>query len=278
MLAHSLPLALLTSLLVALLAPLPAAAQEELPPSAIGGLVSAGQQSYQQGDYGAAADAWRRAVAAGAETPALYENLGSAYLAAGEPGRAALAFHRGLERAPRDRSLRAGLARARAEAAAPAPTAPDTVGARWAAVSRRFATADELLFVLLTGWSLALLAGYGAWRTQARRHRSLALSAALCGLGFVALAGSALLARDATESRAPRAIVLAPAEVRPGPGVAVGEGFAVAPASEARLLERQGRWLRVALPGTGGGDSGWLPREVLAPIVEGRWPPDGAAD
>ena len=273
--APILALLLLLLLLPLLLTPRPVTAQDALSPEAVDGLVLAGRASYEQGAYGAAADAWRRAVDAGAQSPALYENLGSAYLAAGDPGRAALAFQRGLERAPREAGLREGLDRARAEAAAPAPVAPDTVGARWDAATRRWATTDELLFALWAGWGLALLAAYAAWRARARGPRALALTAALSGLGLLALAGASLLARDATESAAPRAIVLAPAEARPGPGEALGEGFTVAPASEARLLERQGRWLHVELAGSR--DRGWLPRAVLAPIEAGRWPEDGEA-
>lgn len=72
-------------------------------------MFAAGVDAYYARDYPAAIEAFERVVADGAASPALFLNLGNAYLRAGRPGPAIANYHRALQLDPNMENARENL-------------------------------------------------------------------------------------------------------------------------------------------------------------------------
>jgi hypothetical protein len=200
---------------------------------------------------------------AGADSPALYRNLGHSHLLAGDLPRAILAYHRGLRQAPWDNDLRDDLAAARSRVVASLPgplgrPPTDAIPPWWPRTgSGPPALLAALLYVLawpcLTRWRMT------------RRGRPLAA-------GLAALAAAVLLAgvaaawwwQERDESAHPLAVIAADGvRLRRGDGTAYPPRYdaRLRPGVEARLLHTRGDWVQLELAG---GEVGWLPRQDVA--------------
>ncbi len=192
----------------------------------------------------------------GAGNPALFRNLGNAYLLADELGQAVLAYRRGLHQSPHDADLRAGLAEARQRVVyaggtfgkPPAERRPPwlpQVRAVWL-----FAAA-ALCYVL--GW--LLLKRWLMLRT--RRPLVLGLVTLTVAAGFAA-SGLIVLRGERDESAHPLVVI-----VENGVLLLTGNGTAfparyetpVNQGVEARLLFERDGWLQIELSG---GEVGWI--------------------
>lgn len=72
-------------------------------------MFAAGVDAYYAKDYAAAIEAFERVAAEGAASPALFHNLGNAYLRAGKPGPAIAHYHRALQLDPTMENARENL-------------------------------------------------------------------------------------------------------------------------------------------------------------------------
>jgi hypothetical protein len=208
-------------------------------------------------------------LCAATPSPALYRNLGNAYLLALDPddakadnlARAILAYRRGLQLDPADHELRRRLEYARQQVYH-AP--PGTFGQpptdhrppwlpRW----------PGLLFTLAAaGYALAWLA-FVRWR-MVRRRLWLNVAGAWAVFMLLFLAGWAAEARQISLERRYPPVVIA----RDGVQLLVGNGSRYPPryetplhrGVEAQLRHDRGRWLQIEL---GGGQVGWVPRDAV---------------
>jgi tetratricopeptide (TPR) repeat protein len=89
----------------------------------------AANKAYEQGKYADATAAYEKIQRAGASSPALYFNLGNAYLKLNQTGRAIAAYKKARQLAPRDADVRANLEFARRQVQG--PTAYRNLGERW---------------------------------------------------------------------------------------------------------------------------------------------------
>jgi hypothetical protein len=213
----------------------------------------AAAERYAAGDYAGAAALYEALIQAGVRDGAVFYNLGSAYLQAGDQGRAMLNYRRAQALMPRAADVNARLAAVRAQRV-------DLLGDETAfvdslaTVTASVLTDGELMWLLwglwaLTWAALAVLLRGGQRRTTVRA----VFGAALVALAFV---GALAANRAYVSSSRPAAVVIAPtAAVYSGPGEAYLEIYQMHAAAEIRLLETQGEWVRFVRPDE---QQGWI--------------------
>lgn len=185
-------------------------------------------------------------------TAALYHNLGAAALLASDAGEAVLSFRRAQSLAPHDRAIDFGLRSARALVSPTVGDASATPADRVRAVIRWWASRVEpgvWLAIAATasglGWLtvVAHMTGPNVARAR-RRWPALSLLAMVVGMGTFA-------AHDHLQDAERRTVVImrpSPALRGPDPAVYPPALDADLPAGiEARVLARDGKWLRVQL-------------------------------
>lgn len=219
--------------------------------------------------FASAAAIYSQLRQSGGVSPALYRNLGNAYLLAAEPddpkadnlARAILAYRLGLQLDPTDHELRRCLEYARGQVYYPPP---GTFGQP--AVDHRppwLPRWPGVLFVLAAAtFGVIWFAKVRWWMTR----RSLWLNVAC---GFAAISAITVIAWmiewQSIKAESERPIVVI---ARDGVQLLVGNGSRY-PARyettlnrgvEGRVRYQRGSWLQVEL---GGGQIGWLPRSVV---------------
>jgi hypothetical protein len=198
----------------------------------------------------------------GADSPALYRNLGHAYLLAGDLPRAILSYREGLQRTPWDTGLRDDLADARARVVASLPNAlgrpPAETRPPW--WPRTGSGPPALLAALLYVLAWPCLT---RWRVTQRGRPLMA--------GLVLLAGAVVLAGFAVaswrlehdEAAHPLAVITADGiRLRRGDGTTYPPRYdaRLRPGVEARLLHARGNWVQLELAS---GEVGWLPHDAV---------------
>ncbi len=219
-----------------------------------------GNAAYEAGDFERAVVLYRGMQDMGVDNGHLHYNLGSAYLRAGELGRAIASYRRSLRLLPRDEDALANLTfarrSARDEIAPPEPPALLRTLLFW---HYSLAPAEVLRGVVLVG---AAFWGVLAVRLYRRTSEVLRWSAACLLVVGLALGGS-LVAHAAF---APAVAVVLPQEI--DLHAAAGEGsvvrFRLHAGTEIRIIEQRPEWIRIELPD---GQRGWSKREYLE-IVE----------
>lgn len=212
-------------------------------------------------DFAQAARLYDQLRQGGADNPALARNLGRAALLADDVPLAILAFREGLRQAPNDADLRAGLAYARRQVAAPVvpgfgrppPDHRPPWLPRWPWLWLALAWSSSAL-----GWLLLAVGG-------ARQRPNLqAAGGLLLVLAAAPFAGLVLEAwSEAEEARAPLVVV-----AEDGAVLRRGNGRNYPPACdpplhrgvEARKLFHRGDWLQIELAS---GEIGWVPRSAV---------------
>ncbi len=232
-------------------------------------LFSAGNQAYFQGDFKHAAGYYQRLVDAGVDDPDVYFNLGTACARNGELGRAILYFERAERLSPGDTdaaqalaTARAALGKRRAEAQGEATveTRPPVAEAlvrpyRESTLAGLVLGLDLLFFALLFGRRFLL--------SETLRN-SFAISAAVAALSLIAAAG-ALAQKSGAFDEGRAAVVLRDgAEVREGPDPRARSRAQAHEGQSARVLRRDGSFLRVRI---GGGAQGWMQDRDVAMIA-----------
>lgn len=200
---------------------------------------SEGHTAYAGRDYTVARDAFARAAAVAPRDAAVWVNLGTAAWAANDTATAVFGWQKALRLDPRDDTARQLLARVRSPqhsgAARVWPVEPSVVAA-------------AALVLWLAGW------GFAFWSARSGGRVRLAWMALVPALALGALAGyleSALRAPDL-------AVVMQPTPLRSLPALGADPGAVPLAGEVARIRERRGVWIRVALDR---GREGWIPAE-----------------
>jgi tetratricopeptide (TPR) repeat protein len=205
----------------------------------------AGVAAVRAGDHATARPAFERYVAARPDDAAGWFNLGNAYYASGDRGRAVWAWFRAVRRNPRDGDARHNIA------LAAGATAGAFLPPAWSLTSRDVALALSAIW-----WAAALTA---AW-LYLRRGRGIGMVAAGSVLGAICALGLA------APSLAPRPTLVAIEETVPlmaGPTLKAEEVDRLAPGTPVRVVEREDGWVRVR---TGREGEGWVEASLLAEV------------
>lgn len=232
----------------------------------------AGNTAAADGDWQQAVESYKRASSLAQHPSAtLSYNLGTAYLAVGQLGRATYQLRRALEHtsAPSGEVMERSrynlqIARRRAELQAAATGAKIDRPETWWDLVLEVLRAQGVAWVsLLAGW--AALAGLVLHVRRIRRGvgqpavtRAAVIVLAITFALFGALHGLAARA----DRTSPQAVVLQPQlEARAGPGNHHNIEFTLQAGSRVRIVERAPGWRRVRLPG---GILGWVPEKAVA--------------
>jgi hypothetical protein len=210
-----------------------------------------GNNAYTQGDFAAAADAYRGALGCGYESPELYLALGNAAYKSGRLGWAVYWYERGRRLDPRDPDLATNLESVLAE------TRDRTLGeggsrflGSLASLQARASTAGTarwftIAWILFGAWfsvRLAWAMGPGPGPAASRPMRFAGAALAV----FLGIAGAGVLVKIMQASGAPAAVVVAdelPVRSNPDPDATVE--FTLHAGSRVRLGRTSGEFREV---------------------------------
>lgn len=221
-----------------------------------------GVDRYQKGDYAESAREFARLADGGLESPAVYFNMGNAYLKAGQIGRAAWAYERAFMLDPRDEDIR--FNRSVVKAALGEPVAAGSQGdvldpvrrfldyVRTAEIELALQFSTILLVVLMLAFAYARnlrpIIGTFFW---------LAFMASTLVWGAAALRWS--------EVRYPAAVVQEKEVfVRYGPAESNSKSHQLKEGASLRIEKRSGDWYLVRLVS---GQTGWIPKNSVLVVT-----------
>lgn len=218
---------------------------------------------YRDGDFVAAAAAYRQALNLGHDGATVHYNLANALYRSDRRGEAIAHYLAAATLAPRDDDIRVNLDRALTGRPAGPPVPP----ASWlhATTARmlgtftlsEFAIAAALSYWIALGCAICVLLEVG----KRRRFRRIAIAAGTLALILTALA----LGRWWTHHRVDRAVVaVESAQVRTGPGESFEVTRSVGEGSMLRIVRADTRWTEVIDESDA---RGWLPDDALARVT-----------
>lgn len=230
--------------------------------------VSAANQLYMAGNYEDAQRIYEQLIAQGVEDSAVYYNLGNTYYRQGDLGRAILNFQRAAQLNPRDPDIRANLELAREMADVPfTSTAPGPVDAL-ARMTSRWLTLNEMAILALGIWFLAGFLFLSTSLMEGGSARRILRFGAIVALLFLVLIGLSLGSRIFAESTQNNGVVVAPVvAVSSEPGEQFATDFNLTSGTEVGLVETQGNWARLAVPGDV--IEGWIPLTAVETVAGG---------
>lgn len=228
--------------------------------------VSAANQLYQVGNYEDAQRIYEQLISQGVEDSAVYYNLGNTYFQQGDLGRAVLNFQRATQLNPRDPDIRANLELARSMADVPfTSTAPGPIDTL-AKMTSRWLTLNETAILALAFWFLAGFLFLSIRLLGAGKVRTILKYGAIVSLFILALIGLSLGSRIFTESTQHEGVVVAPVvAVSSEPGEQFATDFSLKSGTEVSLVEAQGNWVRLAVPGDA--IEGWIPVNTIETVA-----------
>lgn len=230
--------------------------------------VSAANQLYRAGNYEDAQRIYEQLIAQGVEDSTVYYNLGNTYYRQGDLGRAILNFQRAAQLNPRDPDIRANLELAREMADVPfTSTAPGPVDAL-ARMTSRWLTLNEMAILALGIWFLAGFLFLSTSLMEGGSARRILRFGAIVALLFLVLIGLSLGSRIFAESTQNNGVVVAPVvAVSSEPGEQYATDFNLTSGTEVSLVETQGNWARLAVPGDV--IEGWIPLTAVETVAGG---------
>ncbi|UCD43507.1 MAG: tetratricopeptide repeat protein [Chloroflexota bacterium] len=236
--------------------------------------ISVANQLYETRRYQEAAQVYEQLLSQGLVNSSLFYNLGNAYLAQGDHGRAILNYQRAARLDPRDADIRANLDIARARSASeytPESANPIQSVARF---SSSWMTLNELGLATLVVWfSLGFLV-FAYRQLQAGKSRTfLQYGIILTALLFVT-AGLSLGSRLYMDLTTPEAVIVDEVvTLNSDPGDEFATEFQLFSGTEVKLLGTQGSWAQ--LSGYNEAVEGWIP---LSSIETVSWRADSRQD
>jgi len=214
---------------------------------------------YEEGKFPQAAAAYAAIVEGGTVSPALYFNLGNAYLKVGHLGQSIVAYRKAEELAPRDPEIRANLQIARAQAGAMNSRVPGTRWTRW--IGRLTlnewailaAAAAALFFIVLTIREI-----WPDWKKSVVGLTTLGLVCLCLGVCLGCAVNQHLLDTSAV-------VIVPEAVARVGPLPEAQSAFSLHDGAELLVLGRDGGWLQVS---DSGNHIGWLAQNQVALVPQ----------
>ena len=216
--------------------------------------LAAANQAAQSGRYAEAIRAYNSLLQERGFSANVLYDLGNAWLLAGKPGEAILAYERAAWLAPRDPAIRTNLAAARARARIMPPAR-----SAWEEDARAVSL-DAVAVAGLVGLSL-LCAGIYLRRAPRRLGPRVLLAGAL-------LLGGAVAAGVLRWSDLHRAIILRDVPGRIAPAPAAASSFELRAGESVVAEETFGGYVRIH----GSGGDGWVEAAALQPILIGSAP------
>ena len=226
-------------------------------------LLSRGNTAYEQGQYEAAAEAYRNVLRYGVKDPIAEYNLGNAEFRLGNLGQAVLHYERARRMSPLDPDIETNLAFARAACFDQVETPPRAALLGIVeGLQDRLGPDRQAWLVLALFWLVAALVALGLVRPGAWSAWHGWLLAVLLAAGTLCAISWAMTLDRLEGSRS--AVVLEPVvEVRAGPGANNATLFTVHQGLTVEIRAERDEWLQVSLPN---GLSGWIERQATGEV------------
>ena len=203
------------------------------------------------GRYEAAAHRYHEILDRGFVSPELYYNLGTVYLAGGDPGRAVLSFRRAWHLGSRDAGLARNLGVALQRCGARAPSEGPLLAASH--LLRASEWAGLALAAYWIGLGTLVLRRWRQSIAPVMPAAALILSLALAGFAYARF----------SESRHEAVVITGPQDVRLAPTPNARSTTSLPEGSVVRIVYRGGEWVRV----TCGEQNGWIPAASVEPVT-----------
>ncbi len=231
-------------------------------------IFSKANEAYFQGDFSAAAEHYEKLIQAGVDDGDVYYNLATAYARAGQLGRAILFFERSARANPNDEAAEAGLAACRAalgkrraerKGEATVQTRPPLSEALLRPLS------ENLLAWLLAVFVLGFFAVLIAMRLPQREpvRVGMAVTASLLLILLLSTGGALLVKSQALKEGRAAVVLREEAALHEGPDPRAQVRGVALEGQRARILGREGRFVRVRLAG---GSEGWMKQQDVGQI------------
>ena len=232
-------------------------------------MMALANQRFERGEYAEAAQQYEALVGLGYRDPAVYFNLGNAYLDDGDLGRAVLNYLRAEELSPRDPDIIANLDLARSQTVDQLQAEGDSLVASVADFGRSWATTTEFALAALLLWAVAGVAISALILRPAIRGGDIIRGGAAAALVVMLIPLVVVLSMLFSNPYENTGVVTArTVEVLSGPGPQYGEEFALHSGAQVRLVNSRHGWLQVALPGAE--LQGWLPAHAIESVGRGK--------
>ena len=228
-------------------------------------MMAEANQRFERGEYAEAAQQYEALVGLGYRDPAVYFNLGNAYLDDGDLGRAVLNYLRAEELSPRDPDIIANLDLARSRTVDQLQAEGDSLLASVADFGRRWATATEFAVAALLLWAVAGVAISALILRPAIRGGDIIRGGATVAFVVMLIPLVLLLSMLFSNPYENTGVVTAgTVEVLSGPGPQYIEEFALHSGAQVRLVDSRHGWRQVTLPGAE--LQGWLPAHAIESV------------
>ena len=216
-------------------------------------------QAYERGEYDLAIDLYESLIAFGVEDTAIYLNLGNAYYQRDQLGWALINYLRAHQLSPRDDEVNNRIAQIRAERVDFLIEDTDILNLT-ALATDGFMTLSELQTIIWVLWCMWLIV-LSSWLLLKRRRVFLRVAIGVIGLPLL-LGLILLIGRGYVELNRPIGVIVeTTTQVMSGPRDDYIELYQLYSATELRIIEQEGEWVRFHLTD---GREGWLPIDVIA--------------
>ena len=219
----------------------------------VAGDFSRANEFYAKGKFADAANAYKKILASGTASSALYFNYGNAEFKAANLGNAIAAFRRAELLAPRDSEIRANLAFVRNQVQG--ATVRESFWQNWLG---NLSLNEWTVFAAIAFWLTFLLLA----AKQLRPAFATKLKSATWIFSTLTIFSGTILGVQAANhfSKQTAVIISAAATARSGPFDDAQNAFAVRDGAELSVLDRRDDWVQVA---DGSGKTGWLPAKQV---------------
>ena len=221
-------------------------------------------QLYSNGEYSTAAKIYEQLLSQGQQHSSLYYNLGNAYYAQGDFGRAILNFQRASRLDPRDPDIRANLALARTQSATDYAQ-PSNPFEAMASFSSSWLTLNETALITLVLWFLLGFLVFTYRQLPPGRMRTIALNGFFATLLIILVAGVSFGSRIYLERTKPEAVIIAEqVTINSSPADDSSTEFNLTSGTEVKLLEIRADWAKLGLPNDV--FEGWIPLNTIETV------------
>jgi tetratricopeptide (TPR) repeat protein len=224
-------------------------------------------QLYSTGSYAEAGQVYEQLLSQGMANSSLYYNLGNAYYAQGDLGRAILNYQRASRLNPRDPQIRENLALARTQSVNEAAVASSNPIQSLADFSSSWFTLNETALLTLGLWFLLGFLFIAFRRIQPGKMRSFTQYGLILTALIFLMMGISLGTRLYTEQIRPEAVIIADqVTINSSPGDEFTTDFSLSSGAEVEVLDVQGSWAHLALPN----DilDGWIPLSTMETVSQ----------
>lgn len=224
-------------------------------------------QLYSTGSYAEAGQVYEQLLSQGMANSSLYYNLGNAYYAQGDLGRAILNYQRASRLNPRDPQIRENLALARTQSVNEAAVASSNPIQSLADFSSSWFTLNETALLTLGLWFLLGFLFIAFRRIQPGKMRSFTQFGLILTALIFLMMGISLGTRLYTEQIRPEAVIIADqVTINSSPGDEFTTDFSLSSGAEVEVLDVQGSWAHLALPN----DilDGWIPLSTMETVSQ----------